>query len=725
MARGGHEVAPRDRRRRRRRRCPPARCASTALLDAQRRRSPRRPPTRGDDPALLALLVGLDRQAQGHACTRTPTPGGPPSCTARRVLGLTEHDVCFSAAKLFFAYGLGNALTFPLSVGATRRADGRAADARRRLQALDRQRERRRPASRRRRLLRRADRLRRHARVARAAGARRGRAAHVLVGRRSAAGARSASASSATSAATIIDGIGSTEMLHVFLSNRPGDVRYGTTGKPVAGLRDRAARRRRPPGRRRRGRRPLHQGPERGADVLGQPREVARDLPGRLDQERRQVRARRRRLLHLLRPQRRHAEGERHLGLAVRGRGDADAAPGGARVRGHRHRGRRGPDQDQGLRRRSSRAQAVERRRAQGLRQGEARAVQVPALDRVPRRAAEDGDRQDPALPPARARARAARRRERRVRVDARAFVELDWRGRPLRARVRMGRRAARRAQPVVVFLHEGLGSVSMWRDFPRAFCDAHGLAGFVFSRYGYGRSTPQAAPTSAGALDFMHAPGERGAAGAVRRRSASSGPGSSATATAPRSRCCTPRAIRRAGVVAVAPHIFVEDVSIASIEKARDAYEPRDLRERSRRTTPIPIRRSAAGTTSGWRRRFAHWNIEREIATIACPVLAVQGEDDEYGTLEQIRGIARRLPKTRLLVIAGLRTLAASRPARDPRARGGPIHRRHIRHPLKPGALHAARHRLRPLALAAACSSPSRRSRAHAQARAGRSRSA
>ena len=114
----------------------------------------------------------------------------------------------------------------------------------------------------------------------------------------------------------IIDGIGSTEMLHIFLSNRPGRHALRHHRQAGAGLRDRAARRGRPARARRRGGRPLHPRAERRADVLGQPREDARHLPGRLDQERRQVHARRRRLLHLRGPQRRHAEGQRHLRLA-------------------------------------------------------------------------------------------------------------------------------------------------------------------------------------------------------------------------------------------------------------------------------------------------------------------------------------------------------------------------------------------------------------------------
>ena len=107
------------------------------------------------------------------------------------------------------------------------------------------------------------------------------------------------------------------------------------------------------------------------------------------------------------------------------------------------------------------------------------------------------------------------------------------------------------------------------------------------------------------------------------------------------------------AGVVAVAPHLFVEDLSIASIEKARDAYERGDLRERLARHH-ADVDSAFRGWNDVWLApAFRDWNIEREIATIECPVLAVQGEDDEYGTLEQIRAVARRVAQTELLVIA------------------------------------------------------------------------
>jgi len=231
-----------------------------------------------------------------------------------------------------------------------------------------------------------------------------------------------------------------------------------------------------------------------------------------------------------------------------------------------------------------------------------------------------------------------------------RALARLHWRGRDLEIEHEwVG--APRGAAPVVVFLHEGLGSLSMWKDFPREFCAAHGFTGFVFSRYGYGGSTAKPSEER-WAPDFMHRqadevlPALLAHAGIERPwLFGHSDGGSIALLHAARHPV--------AGVVAVAPHLFVEDVSIASIEKARDAYEGTDLRERLARHHADPDS-AFRGWNDVWLSpAFRRWNIEAEIATIACPVLAVQGEGDEYGTLAQIDAIAARLPKTRLLVIA------------------------------------------------------------------------
>jgi len=217
--------------------------------------------------------------------------------------------------------------------------------------------------------------------------------------------------------------------------------------------------------------------------------------------------------------------------------------------------------------------------------------------------------------------------------------IEYEWVGVP-----------RERAAAVVVFLHEGLGSVSMWRDFPHAFCERHGFAGFVFSRGGYGGSTPRP-PDERWTPDFMTRQADEVlpplfAATGIERPwlFGHSDGGTIALLHAARHDV--------AGVVAVAPHVFVEDVSVASIAKARDAYRTGDLRDRLARHH-ADVDSAFYGWNDIWLSpAFRGWNVEREIATIACPVLAVQGEDDEYGTLEQVRAIARRLPKTRLLVI-------------------------------------------------------------------------
>jgi pimeloyl-ACP methyl ester carboxylesterase len=104
------------------------------------------------------------------------------------------------------------------------------------------------------------------------------------------------------------------------------------------------------------------------------------------------------------------------------------------------------------------------------------------------------------------------------------------------------------------------------------------------------------------------------------------------------------------AGAIVLAPHILVEDLSVSSIAKARQAYLSTDLKARLARYHDDPD-----SAFWGWNDIWLHppfrqWSIERELEGIRCPVLAVQGIDDEYGTLAQIRGIAERAPQTRLL---------------------------------------------------------------------------
>ena len=227
-------------------------------------------------------------------------------------------------------------------------------------------------------------------------------------------------------------------------------------------------------------------------------------------------------------------------------------------------------------------------------------------------------------------------------------FVEIDWRGR--RVRIEHAWLAPeRRAAPLMVFLHEGLGSLAMWKDFPQRLCDALGWRGLVYSRPGYGRSTPRAAEDAWG-LDFMHRQAHEVLPALLAALQVTTPPwlfghsdgGSIALLYAARS--------QPAGLVVLAPHIKVEDLSVNSIEQARVAYLETDLRQRLAKYHDDPD-----SAFWGWNGIWLHppfreWSIEAEIAGIDCPLLAVQGVADEYGTLEQIRGIARQVPQTRLL---------------------------------------------------------------------------
>ena len=236
---------------------------------------------------------------------------------------------------------------------------------------------------------------------------------------------------------------------------------------------------------------------------------------------------------------------------------------------------------------------------------------------------------------------------------EASAFVDIRWGERDVRIEYQwIGGHYA--GAPLIVFLHEGLGSLAMWKDFPQRVCVAAGCRGLVYSRPGYGRSTPREVEEAWG-LDFMHRQAhevlpalfEALHVDAVTRPPWLFGHSDGASIAL---LYAARFAGNLAGAVLMAPHIGVEDLSVASIEKARTAYLETDLRERLAKYHDDPD-----SAFWGWNRiwlhpPFKHWSIEAELATIRCPLLAVQGVDDEYGTLEQIRVIGRMVPGTELL---------------------------------------------------------------------------
>lgn len=214
--------------------------------------------------------------------------------------------------------------------------------------------------------------------------------------------------------------------------------------------------------------------------------------------------------------------------------------------------------------------------------------------------------------------------------------IEYRWVGRP-----------CQRGRPLMVFLHEGLGSVAMWRSFPHMLCEVCDFSGFVYSRPGYGASTPRRTEETWGP-DFMHVqacqvlPAVLHACGIDPLVTPTwlyghSDGGSIALIAAAR------QSWPIQGMAVAAPHIVVEDVSIQSIAAARIAYRDSDLRARLAK-----FHQDADSAFFGWNDvwlspAFRSWTLFSELDALAAPVLAIQGTEDVYGTMEQIRGIKRR----------------------------------------------------------------------------------
>jgi len=213
----------------------------------------------------------------------------------------------------------------------------------------------------------------------------------------------------------------------------------------------------------------------------------------------------------------------------------------------------------------------------------------------------------------------------------------IDVRGNSLEYR----RLAAAADGPTLVFLHEGLGSISQWRDFPARIVEETGLSAVVYARYGHGQSDVL---QGAHAVDFMHREGLDTlpellrALGIARPILIGHSDGASiALIYAGSGHALT-------GLVAMAPHVFVEDISIASIEAAKRAFETTDLAQKLARH-----HRDAVKTFYGWNDvwlapAFGSWNIESFLTAIECPLLAIQGHEDEYGSMAQVDAIARQV---------------------------------------------------------------------------------
>ncbi|WP_323771000.1 alpha/beta hydrolase [Antarctobacter sp.] len=195
---------------------------------------------------------------------------------------------------------------------------------------------------------------------------------------------------------------------------------------------------------------------------------------------------------------------------------------------------------------------------------------------------------------------------------------------------------------PTLVLLHEGLGSVALWRDFPQALAQATGFGVFAFSRAGYGQSDPADLPRP---LDYMTReavdvlPQVLDAIGF--RRGVLVGHSDGATIATIYAGSVSDQRVR--ALVLMAPHFFTEEVGLAEIAKAKQAYATTDLREKMAR-----YHRDPDNTFRGWNDSWLHpdfkaWNVADAIDYLRIPVLAVQGREDQYGTLAQVEEVENR----------------------------------------------------------------------------------
>jgi pimeloyl-ACP methyl ester carboxylesterase len=205
-----------------------------------------------------------------------------------------------------------------------------------------------------------------------------------------------------------------------------------------------------------------------------------------------------------------------------------------------------------------------------------------------------------------------------------------------------------------IVMLHEGLGSVAMWKDFPRRVAHATGRDVVAYSRRGYGRSSPAPLPHP---VRYMHdealvfLPALLDALGIARPILLGHSDGASIALI---HAGASGRPV--AGLALMAPHLFVEDVSIASIAQAKDAWRATDLRAKLARYHD-DVDAAFAGWNDVWLDpAFRAWNIEDETRRVRCPVLAIQGEDDEYGTMAQVERIGALVPGADVVRLADCR---------------------------------------------------------------------
>jgi pimeloyl-ACP methyl ester carboxylesterase len=195
-------------------------------------------------------------------------------------------------------------------------------------------------------------------------------------------------------------------------------------------------------------------------------------------------------------------------------------------------------------------------------------------------------------------------------------------------------------AEPALVFLHEGLGSIKLWRDFPARVAQATGRKALVYDRYGYGES--DVLNEEKVDVKFMH----RGAdeLAEVLKAFKLEKPALIGHSDGASIALIYSGSNEAARLVVLAPHVFIEPFNLASIRKIRATFETTDLAQRFAKYHTDPRKTFYLWNDAWLDPAFEKWNIEEYLAGIKCPVLAIQGEKDEYGTMAQLEAIKRQV---------------------------------------------------------------------------------
>ncbi|OCA77843.1 alpha/beta hydrolase [Chryseobacterium contaminans] len=190
--------------------------------------------------------------------------------------------------------------------------------------------------------------------------------------------------------------------------------------------------------------------------------------------------------------------------------------------------------------------------------------------------------------------------------------------------------------KPTIVFLHDSLGSVQLWRDFPAKLSESTQCNVLVYDRLGYGKSYPM--PTHVRPVNYMELEAdllnellaELNIDNAILFGHSDGGTIALITAAKYQERV--------EAVICEAGHIFVEDVTLKGVYDAWDAYKTTNLPERLRKYHGGKVETLFRAWTETWTRDdYRAWNIEYLLKDITCPLLFIQGEADEYGTLDQV----------------------------------------------------------------------------------------